>query len=170
MEEAAIPPRPRRRLLAKFTGVALVGFAFSFATLHLGLELGLPAWTSRLIALLVAMHVTFFINSRFVFKALTRDRFLSLWAAYVANSAVGNLCNYLVFVGLLDTHWPVMSRPDPAFVAGAVTAWAINFTGARFLVFGAAGRRLAARVRGAVVSRPSRPSAPARAERVSSRR
>ncbi|HEX3701419.1 MAG TPA: GtrA family protein [Phenylobacterium sp.] len=180
MEEAAVPPRPRRRLLAKFTGAALVGFAFSALTLHLGLHAGLRGWAARLIALLVAMHVTFFINGRFTFKALTRDRFLPLWGAYVANSSVGNCCNYLVFLALRSTHRPVISNTDVAFLAGAVTAWAINFLGARFLVFGAPGRRLAAGFKRMAVSRlsdfrpsrprPSHPDAPAPAEHGSSRR
>jgi putative flippase GtrA len=170
MQEAAVPARRRRRLLAKFTGASLIGFVFSAATLHLGLAAGLHPWTARLIALLVAMHVTFFINGRFVFRALTRERLLSLWAAYVANSAVGNACNYCVFVALVSAHRPVISHPDVAFVAGAMTAWALNFLGARFVVFGEAGRRLAARSKRMLASRFSHPDAPARAEHGSSRR
>ena len=175
MEEAAVPPRPRRRLLAKFTGAALVGFAFSAVALHLGLQAGLRGWAARLIALLLAMHVTFLINGRFTFNALTRARFLPLWGTYVANSAVGNFCNYFVFLTLRSTHRPVISNTDVAFLAGSVTAWAINFLGARYLVFGGLGPRLAARVKRLAFSRPSRPDpspprAPAPAEPGSSRR
>jgi hypothetical protein len=69
----------------------------------------------------------------------------------------------------------VISNTDVAFLAGSVTAWAINFLGARFLVFGGLGRRLAARVKRLAFSRPSRsepshPRAPAPAEPGSSRR
>jgi putative flippase GtrA len=185
MEEPALPQPRLRRLLAKFTGASLIGFVFSAATMHLGLEAGLRGWAARLIALLVAMHVTFLINGRFTFKALTRERFLPLWAAYVANSAFGNSCNYLVFLTLRSTHRPFVSNADVAFVAGAMTAWALNFLGARFVVFGELGPRLAARLKRMVLSRPSgprpsrprssrpgpsRPSAPAPAEHGSSRR
>jgi putative flippase GtrA len=183
MEDAAVPPRPRRRLLAKFTGAALVAFACSALTLHLGLHAGLRGWAARLIALLVAMHVTFLINGRFTFNALTRERFLPLWGAYVLNSSFGNCCNYLVFLTLRSTHRPVISNTDVAFLAGAVTAWGINFLGARYLVFGAPGRRLAAAfkrmAKRMAVSRPfrrgrsprpSHPPAPAPAEHGSSRR
>jgi putative flippase GtrA len=170
MEEPAVPPPRRRRLLAKFTGASLIGFVFSIPTLHFGLEAGLRGWAARLIALLVAMHVTFFINGRFVFRALTRERFLSLWAAYVANSAFGNSCNFLMFMTLRSTHRSVISDPYVAFLAGAMTAWALNFLGARFLVFGEAGRRLAAQLRRMVSSRRSAPGAPAAAEHGSSRR
>lgn len=177
MEEAAVPPRPRRRLLAKFTGASLVGFVFSALTMHLGLEAGLRGWVARLLGMLVAMNLTFLLNGRFTFNALTRERFLPLWGAYVANSAMGNACNYLVFLTLRSTHRPLISNVDVAFLAGAMTAWGINFLGARFLVFGAFGRRLAARLKRLVSwssgarpyrSRPARPAAPAPAERGSS--
>jgi putative flippase GtrA len=142
--DAAAPPA-RKGLLAKFTGVALVGFAISALVLHLGLSAGLRPWAARLVALACAMNVTFLVNGRFVFRALTKRRFLAQWAAYVTNSAFGNLCNYWVFVTLESTHRPAIGDPYVALLAGSVTAWAINYAGARLLVFGAAGRRLADR-------------------------
>lgn len=173
MDPAVSPPR-RRLLLAKFTGASLVGFVFSAATLRLALQAGLHPWAARLTAMLVAMHVTFFINGRYVFGALTRERFFALWGAYVLNSAFGNACNFGVFVGLTASHRPVIGNPYVAFLAGAMTAWGINFLGARFVVFGDAGRRLAARLRAAFVSPPApgsgRRAAPAPAERGWSRR
>jgi putative flippase GtrA len=170
MEDLAAPVPRRRRLLAKFTGVALIGFAVSAVILHLGLEAGLRPWAARLIALLCAMNVTFLINGLLVFRALTRQRFLATWAAYVANSAFGNFCNYWVFVTLESTHRPVIGNPYAALLAGSITAWAINFAGARFVVFGGAARRLARRWMAKVVSPRSRPRAPAPAEPGSSRR
>ena len=170
MQEPEVPPVRRRRLLAKFTLVALIGFGVSALILHLAMEDGLRPWAARLIALLVAMHVTFLINGRFVFRALTRQRFLAQWGAYVANSAVGNFCNYWVFVTLESTHRPVVGNPYLDLLAGSATAWAINYTGARLLVFGGAGKRLLARCRRMVVSRPSRRRGPAPAEPESSRR
>ena len=168
MEELAGPAPRRRRLLAKFSGVALIGFAVSAVILHLGLEAGLRPWVARLVALLCAMNVTFLINGRFVFRALTRQRFLARWCAYAANSAVGNACNYWVFVTLEASRWPVISNPYAALLAGSVTAWAINFTGARLVVFRSARRQTRRSSRG-VVSPRSRPHAPARAEPGSSR-
>lgn len=170
MEELAVPaPRPRR-LLPRFTGVALIGFAVSAVILHLGLVAGLRPWVARLVALLCAMNVTFLINGRFVFRTLTRQRFLPQWIAYLANSAFGNACNYWVFVTLESTHRPVIGNPYVALLAGSITAWGINFTGARFLVFGAGARRLAARWTRVFLSPRSRPHAPEPAEPGSSRR
>src|SRR5579863_1265321 len=157
-------PREKKRLLARFTGVALIGFAVSALVLKLGLEAGLRPWSARLIALLCAMNVTFLINGRFVFRALTQRRFLAQWAAYTANRAFGNFCNYWIFVTLESTHRPVIGDPYVALLAGSMAAWAINFTGARFLVFGRMGRKLAERWARRSVSPRSRPDVPAPAE------
>jgi putative flippase GtrA len=170
MDESAVPPGRRRRLLVKFTATALVGFGLSAVILHFGLEAGLRPWAARLIALLCAMHLTFFINGRFVFRALTRQRFLAQWAAYVANSAVGNSCNYFVFVALESSHRPLIGNPYVALFAGSATAWAINFLGARFVVFGNAGKRFVAGCRQRLVSGPRGPGGRASAEPGSSRR
>ena len=169
MEDSAVPAPRRRRLLAKFTGVALIGFVVSAVVLHLCLEAELRPWAARLVALVCAMNVTFLINGRFVFRALSRQRFLAQWGAYVANSAFGNFCNYWVFVTLESTHRPVIGNPYVALVFGSIVAWAINFVGARFVVFGSLGRRASRWVR-AIVSRRSRHHAPARAGPGSSRR
>lgn len=172
MEEQAASAGPRRRLLVKFTGVALIGFIISATVLHLGLQAGLRPWGARLIALVCAMNVTFLINGRFVFGTLTRRTLARQWCAYATNSAFGNSCNYGVFVTLESTRWPVIGNPYVALLAGSITAWAINFTGARLLVFGDAGRRVLARWAVKLVNRPrrARPCDPARAERESSRR
>ena len=164
------PPRKKRRLLAKFSGAALIGFAVSALVLHLGLEVHLRPWSARLIALACAMNVTFLINGRFVFHALTRRHFLTQWAGYLANSAFGNFCNYWIFVTLESTHRPVISNPYVALFAGSIAAWAINFIGARFLVFGGVARKLAGRCAGLFAIWRSRPDAPARAVPGSSRR
>ena len=160
--------RPRR-LLAKFTGVALIGFGLSALVLHFGIEAGLRPWAARLIALVCAMNLTFLINGRVVFATLTRKRFFAQWGGYLANSAFGNSCNYWVFVTLESLHRPVISDPYVALLAGSVTAWAINFMGARFLVFGDHGRRFAKRCREKLVSPRTHPLDRASAEPGSSR-
>lgn len=163
MERTVEPPPRRRRLLAKFSGVALIGFTLSAVVLHLGLEAGLRPWLARLLALVCAMNLTFLINGRFVFGALSRRKFLVQWATYTLNSAFGNLCNYWVFVALESTHRPVIGNPYLDLAAGSIVAWAINFTGARFVVFGTAARGVKAKL-ARWVSPRSRPSAPAPVE------
>lgn len=173
MDEPEVPipsPPRRRRLLVKFSGVALIGFAVSALVLKLGLEWGLRPWSARLIALVCAMNVTFLINGRFVFKALTRRSFMAQWLAYCTNSAFGNFCNYWIFVTLESTHRPVIGDPYVALFAGSLAAWAINFTGARFLVFGGAARKWLGRVTRFLPSRRGLPGAPGPGEPESSHR
>lgn len=161
MEQAPAVPCPRRRgLLAKYSGASLIGFALSAAVMHLGLLAGMAPWSARLAGMECAMNLTFLINGRFVFRALTRRWFFAQWAAYMANSGLGNACNYLVFVALEWMHRPLISNPDVAFVSGAMVAWTINFTGARFVVFGDGGARLVALCRRVFVSPRARRSAP----------
>jgi putative flippase GtrA len=129
-----------RRLALKFAGASLVGFATDAALLHVGLAAGItPAW-ARVISLLSAMQVTFVINALLVFKGRDRSRPLRQWATYMAAHGFGNLCNYWIFVTLVSTHWPVASAPLFALAVGAVTAWMINYCGARLLVFRKARR------------------------------
>jgi putative flippase GtrA len=132
-------------LMAKYSAVSLLGFAVDALALYLALQAGLqPAW-ARVISLACAMHVTFFINRRHVFKCLDHRRMGGQWAGYMATNGFGNLCNYLIFVTLVSTHWRIVSSPAVAMPAGAFCAWVINFAGTRYLVFGGAPARLAAR-------------------------
>ncbi len=169
MDAPPVPLRRHCRLLVKFSGAAMVGFVVTAAVLHLALEAGLRPWAGQLIALAIAMNVTFVINGQLVFGGLKRRRLLPQWGAYLANSALGNVCSYWVFLTLESTHQPVIGNPYVALTVGSLVAWAINFMGARFIVFGRVGRRLRARWRLMCVSLASRPCDPAPAGPGSSR-
>ena len=81
------------------------------------------------------MQVTFLINGFLVFKCLERRRWPMQWAGYMLTSGFGNLCNYFVYVTLFSLHDRVWSNHWLGLVAGGLTAWAINYTSARLLVF-----------------------------------
>lgn len=133
-------------LAVKHAAVSLVGFAVDAAILHALIASGLePAW-ARVVSLACAMHVTFVINGRLVFRCLRRDRGLfRQWLAYLVTNAFGNLCNYWIFVTLVSLHRPWLSRPIAALALASLAAWGINYAAARLLVFGAQlrGGRLA---------------------------
>jgi putative flippase GtrA len=127
------------RLAAKYCGVSLIGFVVDVAVLHLMLGVGLePAW-ARVISLVCAMHVTFVLNGLHVFRQLDRRRWPGQWVRYMACNAVGNICNYLIFVTMVSTHWPLIANPTFAIAVGSTAAWALNFATTRFLAF--PGRR-----------------------------
>jgi len=135
-------PPSERALAARHAAVSLVGFAVDAAVLRGAIALGLePAW-ARVASLALAMHVTFLANGCFVFRCLRRDRgLLRQWFAYLLANAFGNLCNYWIFVTLVSLHRPWLSRPIVALACASLTAWGINYAGARLLVFGAELRR-----------------------------
>jgi putative flippase GtrA len=123
------------RLALTFGAVGLVGFCVDAALLHLGLELGLPAWAARVISLFFAMQATFMINGLHVFRSLDPTRLVRQWSGYMLANGFGNFCNYWIFLTLISLHWPVVSNRYLALAAGSLSAWLINFTGTRMFVF-----------------------------------
>ena len=124
------------RLAARFWAVSLIGFCADAALLRLGLYAGLrPDW-ARAISLFCAMQTTFAINGLLVFRCLEKSRLAGQWAGYMCANGFGNLCNYLIFLTLVSTHWSVVSAPMFALTMGSAAAGLINYAGTRLLVFG----------------------------------
>ena len=124
-----------RKLMGLYTLVAGVGFVTDASILHLGLALHIEPAFARAISLISAMQVTFLINGLLVFRCLERSRWPVQWAGYMVTNGFGNLCNYFVFVTLVSLHDRIWSNHWLGLVAGGLTAWAINYTSARLLVF-----------------------------------
>jgi putative flippase GtrA len=121
---------------AKFGAVGCIGFLTDITVFRLGLIGGLSPLAARVISLACAMQVTFLINGLLVFRSLTRGSALRHWLTYMSTNGVGNLCNYLIFAGLILTRWPFISRHGPALWCGSLCAYGINYVGARYLCFG----------------------------------
>ena len=129
----------------KFTFVSGLGFAADAAVLHMLMEAGAsPAW-ARVVSLLFAMQLTFVINGLVVFRSLDLGRPWRQWAAYMLAHGFGNFCNYWIFIVLVSLHRPPWSAPLGALAVASVTAWAINYVGARYFVF-RRGREISDRV------------------------
>ena len=115
--------------------VSLAGFAVDAALLYTSLASGLsPPW-ARLISLFWAMQATFVLNGLYVFRQLRPLELPRQWISYMACNGLGNLANYLIFVGLVASRAPVLSDHYVALCIGGVTAWALNYGGARLLAF-----------------------------------
>ena len=120
----------------KFAAVGCVGLTIDAALLQLGLGQGIPASMARIVSLTCAMQVTFLINGLLVFRCLDRERCLRQWAAYMSSNGLGNVCNYLIFVGLVESRAPIVSQHYVALLIGSLTAYVINYAGVRLLAFG----------------------------------
>jgi len=122
-------------LIAKYSGVSLVGFAVDAALLHVLLFAAVaPAW-ARVISLAAAMHVTFVLNGLHVFRALSWQALPAQWWRYMLSNGLGNACNYFIFVAMVSLHRPFVSVPFVALSIGSAVAWLINFFAARYFVF-----------------------------------
>lgn len=123
------------RLAVKFALVGLVGFVVDAILLETGLAIGLgPAW-ARLVSLALAMQVTFTINRKHVFRCHGREGLRRQWCAYMATNGFGNFCNYWIFVTLSSLHGQLVGEPFVALPISALTAYVINYAGARMVVF-----------------------------------
>ena len=123
------------RLFAGFIVVGVLGFATDAGLLTAGLAYGLPAAGARAISVTVALQTTFILNGLLVFRSLQRASFGRQWLGYMVSNGFGAACNYAVFVALTASHIPWLSERTPAFVAAAVVALFVNFTGTRLLAF-----------------------------------
>jgi putative flippase GtrA len=127
--------RREARMVLKYTGVGLLGFATDAALLQGGLWIGLEPATARAISLIAAMQVTFLVNGCLVFRCLHRERAVRQWLRYMASNGFGNLANYFVFVAFVSSRLPVFSNHMFALAAGGTVAWALNYASTRWLVF-----------------------------------
>jgi len=122
-------------LIGGHISVSMVGFALDAIVLTASLGSGLHAAVARLISLFWAMQATFVLNGLFVFRELSPKSLPGQWVRYMASNGIGNLANYLIFVGLVASRWPLVSNHYAALCVAAFTAWTINYSGARLWVF-----------------------------------
>ncbi len=123
-------------LIRGHASVSLAGFVLDAALFYTSLASGLEPPLARLISLVWTMQATFALNGAFVFRCLTLPNLPRQWACYMASNGVGNLVNYLVFVGLAASRAPLVSERYVALCIGAAAAWFINYSGARLWAFG----------------------------------
>jgi putative flippase GtrA len=127
--------RREGQLVRGHVAVSLAGFAVDAALLYTSLASGLSAPWARMISLFWAMQTTFVLNGLYVFRQLRPGDVPRQWVSYMACNGVGNLANYLIFVGLAASRAPVLSNHYVALGIGGFTAWALNYCGARLLAF-----------------------------------
>ena len=126
-------------LALKFGAVGCIGFITDTTILKIGVAAGFAPAAVRIVSLLVAMQVTFLVNGLVVFRCLDARRAPRQWACYMGSNGVGNFCNYWIFLGLISSDLPIVSGKLAALAIGSLTAWAINFIGARIFAFGEKG-------------------------------
>jgi putative flippase GtrA len=120
----------------KFGAVGCVGFLTDITVLRPTRLAGVSPFAGRALSLTCAMQVTFLVNGWLVFRCLVRENWKRQWVGYMSTNGLGNLCNYLIFSGLVLSGWPQVSRHGWALLIGSVCAYLINYLFVRLLVFG----------------------------------
>ena len=145
------PPRRLARelwLAVKFAGVCLVGFAVDAGGLWGWMRLGESKDVARLLALVIALQVTFVLTRWLVFESHEPGTFGRQWWRYMVANSFGGLCNFVFFEALTHSRWREVSGPWVALVLSASTAFFINYAGTRLFVYGRQRADPAVRVRG----------------------
>ncbi|MDB5593939.1 MAG: hypothetical protein JWM36_900 [Hyphomicrobiales bacterium] len=131
-----------RREAATFLRFCVVGGGGFFADAGILLlcttALHLNPIYSRAISAPLAIAFTYALNRMWAFSHVARKPIRTSLAAYFGVQAVGFACNFGVYTALLRLYdW---MTPLPALVVGSAVGLAVNFAGARLLVFGGAGK------------------------------
>ena len=137
-------PLARELILAsRFAAVSFVGFAADAIGLKAGLVLGFGAEASRVVSLLAALQVTFFLSRWLVFTGNPPGTLRRDWWRFMAANTFGSLCNLGVFVAMTRAPWPDLPDPWPdpsapwvALLVSAGAAYVINYAGTRLFVYG----------------------------------
>lgn len=116
---------------ARFLGVGLTGFVIDVGTTLLLVELGSPPWLARLVAIALAMVVTWLANGRFTFR---RGGWApaATFVPYLLVAAAAAAVNFGVFLALFQPLGSMLL----AVVVATVISMIVSFAGFRLLVFG----------------------------------
>lgn len=123
-------------LAAKFAAACMIGFVADAVAFRAGLDLGLDSPLARVIALGLALQVSFALSRWLVFRVAARGPIVREWWRYMVANGFGSFCNLAMFASLVTVKWPLLSRLPVAFVASSTAAFIINYAGTRLFVYG----------------------------------
>ncbi len=122
--------------LSMFAIVGIVGFLVDAGLLtFLVKKCFYNVYRARLISFSLATLITWYLNSRFVFKINHHGSFMVRYGKYMAVQIGGSLTNLLIFTCVIETYQFLESYPIIPLSIGAIFGFVFNFTGARFWVF-----------------------------------
>jgi putative flippase GtrA len=127
--------RAEARLFIGFAVVGAVGFAADAGVFAAGTAAGLSPVLAKAISAAAALHVTFLLNGRFVFAALSARKLGRQWAGYMLSNGFGALVNLAIFTGLTASRLPYVSERWPAYAIAAALGLLVNYAGARLIAF-----------------------------------
>ena len=125
-----------RREIALFAVGGVIGFVVDAGIVQaLVRGAGCNPYGARVFSFLVAASITWTWNRGFTFAHRRSQRAGGEWLRWMAVMVVGALLNYGLYAGLVGAFEVVRAWPALGVAAGSAVAAAVNFAGARALVF-----------------------------------
>lgn len=122
--------------LARFAGVGAVGFVVDVLVLYGLLWASLGYLVGRLGSFLCAVWVTWRLNRRYTFRARSRQSRFREWLDYLFASLGGGAVNLGTYTLVMDAFPHHFVLPLIAVGLGSLAGLIVNFTLARFWVYG----------------------------------
>jgi putative flippase GtrA len=148
MSPEARAPRNEADRFARFCLVGGIGFITDAGIMALCIRgLGWEPIPARGISFALAVLVTFLLNRSISFADRRGRPILPAFVGYLMVQAFGFACNMLVFALAIFRLPPPFSAPLAALALASAVALALNYAGARILVFSRTALPLADRPR-----------------------
>ena len=95
----------------------------------------MPLVPARLIAFVIAVTTTFFLNMWLTFEGLIDQSLLRSYVKYVSANSVGGVINLIVSTLLLIQGLPILSLPLVAVAFGSLSGLIANYTLSKRFIF-----------------------------------
>lgn len=124
---------------ALFGLVGTAGFIVDVAVLYILINVGIDAYSGRLISFALAVTFTWYCNRRLTFADRGSARWLGEWARFVAANSSGAIVNYAVYAFVLAMTPVLAWWPMVGVAMGSLAGMTFNFTASHVFVFRARG-------------------------------
>jgi putative flippase GtrA len=138
VDDAGATPRSSTALrgeLLRFGAVGVIGLVVDVAMLYAVLALGCGWFSGRALSFICAVYTTWQLNRRYTFHPDCRLSLWQEWWRYVSAMLLGGAVNYGAYSVTVLTLPDMKLLPLFAVAAGSVAGMAVNFIGAKYLVF-----------------------------------
>lgn len=126
----------KRDILARFIIVGTVGFISNYALFApLAYVLNIPKQISEILAIVVSVHVTFYLNNKWTYNHIDKSQSLNKYIKYIVSNAAASGISYTIFILFiyLFNHSKITDLLALAISSGAGMIW--NFILNTYLIW-----------------------------------
>ncbi|WP_426110379.1 GtrA family protein [Massilia sp. PWRC2] len=126
---------PLRVELLRFVLAGVLGLAVDVGVLYGALALGLDWFSGRAISFICAVWTTWQFNRRYTFAPSKKLSVWQEWWRYLSAMLLGGAVNYVIYSVVVIALPDIPLLPFISVAAGSLSAMAVNFISAKYLVF-----------------------------------